>query len=263
MGAHYLIRFDDVYDGMPAHLFASLQKCVAEHDLPAILGVTPFWEAGSFAEYARATAPAAAAPVVDKDVFWEQIRRFQDRGCEIALHGCRHVLHRSQNLIPVNPYGEFAGLDYAEQVARLARGKARFEELGLRCRMLMPPAHAFDRNTLLALQATGIPWVTDGKCLYPYRQDGLVFFPQISSSLRRFPAGIITICIHPQYYGAGEWAALGTFVGEVRAQIISTEEALARAEALPPLVRSADSLLRAAYLGYLRRRRPRVPAPAG
>lgn len=232
----YIIRFDDFYVGMPRCLLREVADAVKAQGIPAILGVVPAW-----------ANPVAEQDPVGAEEFWATIRDLQAQGCEIALHGWSHVLFEHPNLLGVNRYGEFAGLDPAEQEMRLRRGREVFAANGVNCRMFMPPAHSFDTHTLRALVATGIPLLTDGKSFYPFRWEGLLCLPQISSNFRDYPWGLITICLHPQWMTPATYAELARFRDRHGQAVVGVDEGIACHASLGPLVRVADRLTREAH----------------
>ncbi len=252
MGARYLIRFDDFFSGMDPDSFQKILSILKKHDTPAIIGVTPRWTDHSFDDSAPdSTQPPPIDPqnmgTDSVPGFWSQIKELQKNGTEIALHGDTHTLFRAENLLGVNPYGEFAGLPLEVQIAKLRKGKTILENQGIKCRMFMAPGHSFDLNTLAALRETNIPWITDGKTLYPYLQEGIIHFPQITSDFRSFPLGIITICLHPQYMYPELYAEFENFCRDNRASIISVEQALDQYNRAGPALKTFNRLIRLGY----------------
>lgn len=240
--AQYIIRFDDLYSGMEESVLNLLLKFILNNRLPAILGVVPNWQ----------DECDIKNPVAD-DVFWDIIRRLQQAGCEISLHGYCHKLFEHPSLLQVNSYGEFAGLAKEEQRFRIREGKRVLEEHGIKCRAFMAPAHSFDDNTLDVLLEQGIEYVTDGKSLFPYKDKGLVFIPQISSNFKTYPFGLITICLHPQWLADEDYKNLEKFLIAQRKDIISFEGAInyynnmtAVDKIIERLTRSLYSILRKA-----------------
>ncbi len=234
--AKYIIRFDDFFVGMERRNLARVAEVLLAHSIPAIIGVVPAWE-----DHMPVTDPAGP------EEFWDTIRELQRHGCEIALHGYCHKLFRHKNLLQVNPYGEFAGLEFGEQKSRLQKGLDVFAASGITARMFMPPAHSFDANTIRALREVGIPLLTDGKSFYPFMRDGVLFLPQISSSFRVFPWGLITICLHPQWMRDETYASLIAFRRSRGDSIVSVQQGVDSFHSLDATRRGADHVVRHLY----------------
>jgi predicted deacetylase len=234
--ARYIIRFDDFFVGMERRSLHRIAEYLLADAIPAIIGVVPAWQ-----------DDMPVSEPVGHDELWETVRTLQEHGCEIALHGCYHKLFAHRNLLQVNNYGEFAGLDFQEQKARLQLGLEVFAAQKVACRMFMPPAHSFDLNTIRALREVGIPLVTDGKSFYPFLWDGVLFLPQISSDFREFRWGLITICLHPQWMTDELYARLAAFCRSRPGAIVSVQQGVDGHEARGALARGTDRVVRGLY----------------
>lgn len=246
--ARYIIRFDDFFVGMERRSLVRIAEFLMSNSVPAIIGVVPAWD----------DVMAVSEPV-EAEEFWGTVRKLQEHGCEIALHGCYHKLFAHSNLLQVNNYGEFAGLDFGEQKNRLQKGLEIFAANGIACRMFMPPAHSFDANTIRALREVGIPLVTDGKSFYPFLWDGVLFLPQISSNFKAFPWGLITTCLHPQWMTDETYADLAAFCRQRGDAIIGVQQGVECFHALGPIARGIDRLVREAYRLNASRKQPPNP----
>lgn len=235
--AKYIIRFDDFYVGMERNNLLRVSETILQFSIPAIIGVVPSWQDDS----------VVVDPVTESD-FWGTIRKLRDHGCEIALHGFTHKLFAHKNLLAVNSYGEFSGLEYSEQKRRISEGLKILMQNGIQSRMFMPPAHSFDQNTVLALKESGIPLITDGKCFFPYDYEGVLFLPQISSKFKNFyPFGIITICLHPQWLNDQNYIELSEFCRKKTEKIISVEQAIGIYKSMSIFSRKFDTAIRCMY----------------
>lgn len=133
------------------------------------------------------------------DGFWDRIRRYQDKGYAIALHGYQHVFHTDKaGLVPYNRRSEFAGLSFEVQKVKIRNGYAILREHGINPRCWVAPAHSFDRNTLRALkEETDIRIISDGIALFPFSGGGFLWIPQQLWRFKEVACGIWTICLHP------------------------------------------------------------------
>ncbi len=133
-----------------------------------------------------------------REDFWEQARHWQRRGWTIALHGYQHrYVNQNPGIIGRNRYSEFAGLDEAEQEAKIAAGLKIFERQGIRADAWVAPAHSFDETTLRVLARYGVRHISDGYALRPYRDgEGRVWAPQQMGRFIDMPGGLWTVCMH-------------------------------------------------------------------
>jgi predicted deacetylase len=233
---NYIIRFDDFYVGMEKNNLFKVRDTVIQYSIPAIIGVVPNWQ-----DELDVKQP------VEEGEFWKTIRLLQEHGCEIALHGYSHKLFKHNNLLGVNGYGEFAGLNLQEQQKRIKNGLMVLTQHNIPCRMFMAPAHSFDMNTIIALKDSSISIITDGKSFYPYLFQGLLFLPQISSKFKKYPFGVITICLHPQWMGVNDYNELIKFSRIQENNIVSVQVAIDSFKNMNKVSIFLDSIVRRIY----------------
>ena len=235
--AKYIIRFDDFYVGMERGDLIQARDTITRLSISAIVGVVPNWQDEAVVEQR-----------VGEEEFWQTIKLLHEHGCEIALHGYSHKLFKHENLLGVNLYGEFSGLEYAEQKSRIEKGLSVFKQHNIQCRMFMPPAHSFDKNTILALKDSDISLVTDGKSFYPYKYEDVLFLPQISSRFKNYyPFGIITICLHPQWMSSNNYKELTDFCLRNGKNIVNVQFAVDVYKTMSNINRWIDSAIRQVY----------------
>ncbi|MDP1816781.1 MAG: DUF2334 domain-containing protein [Leadbetterella sp.] len=222
--------------------------------IPAIIGLTPAWEPGC---YSRIWPDASSSLMpfnghkhhsIDQQLFLNTIKGLEKNGCEIALHGYSHKVFHSSNILNINNFGEFAGISLEEQVKKILKGKKFFRENNLQCRMFMAPGHSYDYNTLLALKECDILWITDGKALFPFKESGLIFVPQITSAIKTKPLGIITICLHPQYLTNASFQQLKDFCDAKKNILISAQDAVDHLTTMGSLTKIINRLSQVAYM---------------
>jgi predicted deacetylase len=192
-GARYVYRLDDICPEMDWIRFHQHMDLFGAFGAVPLLGVIP----DNRDDVIRC---GAARPG-----FWDMVGRLRSEGlAEVAQHGYQHLLHPrplglASRLCEIDCASEFTGLTYETQHARIAAGKAIMDQHALGTDVWMAPNHTFDRNTLRALADLGFGAVTDGHGIHPYRRAHLVFVPQQFGTVRRFPVGIVTICLHPSW----------------------------------------------------------------
>jgi len=183
----YLLRFDDICPTMNWPIWEAIEAPMMALNLRPILAVVPD---------NRDPRLVAGPPRAD---FWEQVRRWQAMGWTIALHGYQHVyVNRDPGIIGLNPQSEFAGLPRAVQEEKLKKGLAIFREQGVRAEAWVAPAHSFDRTTVQLLAELGVSTISDGLWHLPFSEDGrMTWVPQQLWDFRPRPAGVWTVCCHP------------------------------------------------------------------
>ena len=190
MSARYLIRLDDANHYMNALKWLRMEQLLGELGIKPIVAVVP-----------KNKDPELMGGSFNHD-FWQIIRRWQEKGWSIALHGFEHKFHhvpRSKTVIPFYDRSEFAGLGFSAQSAKIRKSLEIFKYNDVSPKIWVAPAHSFDWVTLDALrQETDIRLVSDGIAFNPYRANGFDFIPQQLWDVKKRYFGIWTICIHPE-----------------------------------------------------------------
>ena len=191
MAATYLVRFDDLCPTMNWTVWRRVEAALIEAGVSPILAVVP-----DNRDPELAIEPARPA-------FWDEVRRWQQRGWTIGMHGYQHrYLTRYGGILGRNRYSEFAGLSYPLQIAMLRRALAIFAREGVRPDVWVAPAHSFDTTTLRALAECGLTAVSDGYSLLPHTDArGMFWIPQQMGRFRALPAGVWTVCLHHNRWG--------------------------------------------------------------
>ena len=115
----------------------SFMEVMGTYNIRPLLGVVPDCEDKTIAVSA------------ERDSFWTDMRRFQEEGCCIALHGYDHIYRTEEGgIFPLNSYSEFAGVPYEIQRQKIEKGLDIFREHGLKSDIFMAPGHSFDQNTV-------------------------------------------------------------------------------------------------------------------
>lgn len=183
---HYLLRFDDICPTMNWAVWEAIERQLVQHNVRPILAVVPD---------NRDPKLMCDPPIPE---FWARVRRWQEMGYTIALHGYQHVyVNQERGLTRLTPQSEFAGLSYEVQRAKLQQAVAIFAEHGVRIDAWVAPSHSFDRTTLKVLSELGVKVVSDGLWPWPHAdEDGMFWVPQQLWDFRPRPAGTWTVCNH-------------------------------------------------------------------
>ncbi|HQG30899.1 MAG TPA: DUF2334 domain-containing protein [Deltaproteobacteria bacterium] len=191
--ARYLFRFDDICPTMNWITWQEIESLLVQYGISPILSVVPD---------NRDRTLALMPPVPD---FWDRVRRWQDRGWSIALHGYQHTyVNRNRGMMGLTPQSEFAGLPREVQREKLLKGIEIFAREGIRPDCWVAPSHSFDGTTVDLLAEAGIHIISDGLWFWPHMdRRGMTWVPQqLWERVRTTPPGIWTVCYHPN-----EWSA--------------------------------------------------------
>ncbi len=181
------IRMDDITPDMDWEKFYFFLNLFREVGITPLLGIVPMNQDDNL----RRNDVKAS--------FWEEMRKLQEQGYVLALHGYRHVYQtKSGGMFPLNNFSEFAGRTYAEQREDLQAAKQILENNGIQTDIFMAPAHSYDKNTIKALKDLGFTKITDGFGNKPYIWNGITYYPIsfiLGKSLKK-KRGYTTMVIH-------------------------------------------------------------------
>jgi peptidoglycan/xylan/chitin deacetylase (PgdA/CDA1 family) len=183
-----VFRFDDYSAVSETSAEVRIIDAFASRGLPLTMGVIP---------YARATGLCDGMPLPrEKAAILLQNRRTVD----VAMHGYAHE--------KTGPWTEFAGVDVAEQVERLRRGKQLLDSLlDEQTTIFIPPWNSYDRGTLHAVQTLGFTCLSAG-------EDG----PAANGPIRFLPAtceltGLEKAVRKARHHGSGNLIIVVLFHG--------------------------------------------------
>ncbi len=211
------IRMDDITPDMDWAKFNRFKAILDKHDIKPLIGVVPD---------NKDTKLQIDAPRED---FWEYIKKLQQKGWVVAMHGLTHVYStREPGIFPIGDKSEFAGHPYDKQDEMIREGKRILKGHGIITDFFMAPSHSYDRNTLKALRKNGFLKVTDGFGKRPYEMDGLIFYPISVSrrdTLKSKEDGISTFVFHANTMSDRDFDYLEALFD--RAEVVSFDEYLA------------------------------------
>jgi hypothetical protein len=214
MFSKYIIRFDDACPTMDKDKWQKVEDLCDKYDVKPIVAVIP-----------NNQDPKLVKDESDQN-FWGKVRRWQEKGWNIALHGYDHVyISKDSGLVPFNKKSEFAGLTYENQAQKIKAGMAIFKKENINTNIWVAPSHTFDKNTLKAIKDyTDIKIISDGVSLFPFQKYGFNWIPQQLWHFRKMPFGIWTCCIHPNEMDELEYTSLESFIKNNYDKFISIDE---------------------------------------
>lgn len=216
-----LFRLDDIAPGLKRENLSRLEVLFDKYSVKPLIGVVPDNRDDNL--------------VVDEysiDEFWANVKRLQDKGWVVTLHGFNHVYTtETSGLLQANPFSEFAGIDYDKQFEMIKSGKEMLEQHGLEVKGFMAPGHTFDLNTLKALRENGFSFVTDGYTDYPYIREGLKFVP-CTTDEAVIADKLDTMCIHLNNWNDDSFSKLEEFLKSNSSAAVSWEEVLGSDDAV-------------------------------
>ena len=162
--AECMIRLDDITPDMDWERFNRVKQILDKYQIRPLIGVVPDNKDENLHKGDN------------KEDFWNTIRALQSDGWAVAQHGTYHC-YETQNagILRINPFSEFAGLSYEEQLRKVQDGRRILEQNGIVTDIFMAPGHTYDNNTLKALYECGFRVITDGLFHKPYYDKKILF----------------------------------------------------------------------------------------
>lgn len=221
MSKKLLFRLDDICPGVNRENFQKIEVIFEKYNIKPLLGVVP-----------DNKDPHLVVDELDESGFWKKINELCDDGWPIAQHGFTHIYCTEDSGIwQVNPFSEFAGVDYETQNEKIEAGKDILKSHGIVPEFFMAPGHTVDINTLKALKNNGFHYVTDGYADCVYSRDGLVMIPCTLSGVG-MPAGTDTVCIHLNGWKQSDFDELDNFLS-ANSNICASWDDIVRETAIP------------------------------
>jgi predicted deacetylase len=207
--AQYLVRLDDACPWMDRDRWGRLEALFDNLGVQPLVAVIP------------ECRDPEVKPFPEDPGFWDTVRRWQAKGWSLALHGHTHELGPcGPSLVPLNRYTEFAGRPEAEQRAKIRAGWQTMAAQGVEPTYWVAPAHTFDATTLKVLsEETSLRWVSDGLSNRPFVRHGFRWVPQQLWRPRNCPAGVWTLCLHPNDVTPAFETSLAAFLGSHRSSM--------------------------------------------
>tara|TARA_B100001989_G_C24538019_1_gene465653 strand:- start:108 stop:908 length:801 start_codon:yes stop_codon:yes gene_type:complete len=215
-----LIRIDDVCENMDWEKMRHLESLFKKYSIKPVIGVIPNNKDDFFFNYPR------------NENFWEQIRKWDKMGWEVAMHGYTHIYDRlCKKKADYFNYGggsEFFNHPIKVQIERIRKGLEKFKKENIKIRTFFAPNQTYDENTFVALKECGINEVIDGYGLMPYEENNIKFIPQLFEKVLIFPFGIQSTKLHLQMWKKNDYDNFEKFIHKNHKNIINYDQALAK-----------------------------------
>jgi predicted deacetylase len=201
--SEFLIRFDDVCPTMNWGLWTEIEAILDAHCVKPMIAIVP---------NNKDPELQVSSPRSD---FWEQVRRWKEKGWAIGVHGYEHLYTTDDpGILGLQDRSEFAGLPKSDQHTKLSLALQIFDRECIVPDIWVAPSHSFDWTTLSLLKQLGLGVVSDGLMAFPYRDFAGVFWvPQQLWRFRRTPPGVWTVCLHHNKWSQRQ---LSNFRNDVR-----------------------------------------------
>lgn len=213
----YLIRLDDACPTMDIKKWQKIEELLDSAGVNPMVGVIP-------------ANKDSKQKIDDADPkFWNKVKRWEDKGWTIALHGYDHCFISDKGMYGLNPLwsrSEFAGISYEKQREKIRNGVLEFRKNGIEPKFFFAPAHTYDENTLKALlEESNIRIISDTIATQPYRNGDFVFIPQLGGHCKKIPIpGIYTLCLHPSYMNEIDFIETENFLKSHKSEMIGFKE---------------------------------------
>jgi predicted deacetylase len=214
----FLIRLDDIAENMDWKTMDKVTFLFDECGVKPVLGVIP-----------NNKDPELLAYPKKNTKFWDQVREWEKKGWEIAMHGNNHLYDKfcsKTDYLGLGGNSEFCNHTFENQIKKIREGLNKFENENIKIKIFFAPNHTFDENTILALKKCGINEVLDGYGLMPYEENGVKFIPQLFYKLYTIPFGIQTFQIHLNYLKNQDFENLEKFIKKNSKKIITYQQAI-------------------------------------
>ena len=212
-----LIRLDDIAENMNWELMEKAEILFDKYKIKPVLGVIPDNKDQELLSYPK------------KNDFWERVKKWNDKGWQIAMHGLTHVYDKDTKKKDLFRYGgrsEFYGHSLETQTSRIKNCLKKFQDKNIKIKCFFAQNHTYDKNTLLALKNSGIREIIDGYGVMPYEQNDIKFVPQLFYKLHMLPFGIQSTQIHLNYWKDDDFIKFENFLNKHSNKIITYEDAI-------------------------------------
>ena len=213
----FIVRLDDACPGMDYLKWEIIEKILDKYSIKPLVAVIPQDQYFASGEY--------------DSLFWNRVKKWQNKSWEIAIHGFNHKV--SEILEPENNYiffakkTEFSNLDFQLQCEKIKQAKEIFKKNNIESRVFVSPNHGFNNITIEALRSTSnIRIISDGISIRPYFDKSFLFIPLLDWKFKKYVIGLRTVCIHPSTMTSNEISQFENECSRFRKKIISVEDML-------------------------------------
>ena len=186
----FLFRLDDACEYMNVYNWDKIECIFDKYNIKPIVAVIPHCEDKKIKDFYNMDL-----------LFWKKVKKWQEKGWEIAMHGYNHVYtnFNAKGLNKINNYSEFSGIDIETQSVKIKKGIEISTSKNIYQKFFVAPAHSFDENTLVALKNnSNIKIISDSVARDIYYKNDFYFIPQQCGNMRKiYFVKIITRCYHP------------------------------------------------------------------
>lgn len=215
-----IIRLDDCCSYRHVEKWDRIEMILDSYQIKPIVGIIPDCKDRELMKFGKE----------DDELYWDRIKKWQEKGWIVGLHGYQHIFHsKSGGINPVNLYSEFASRSYKEQADAIRRGYNILTQHQIKPVVFFAPAHTFDDNTLLAVrEETPIRIISDTVSFDKYSDGYFTYYPVQSGKVRNLPFKTVTFCYHPNLLEEKDFRNLEKFLKKHRQKFECSIEIVSR-----------------------------------
>ncbi len=187
--AKYLIRIDDICEGLNIVNFYKLIDIFNKFEVKPIIAVIPF----------NKDKKLIFPESIYGEKFWKLIHKLEKEfKWKVGVHGYEHnYITNNGGILQINNFSEFAGLEYSEQYSKIQKAIKIMNNHNISSDLFIAPGHSFDSTTIKVLADIGIETVSDGFYSYPGKdKNGLFWIPQQLWEFKYKEKGVWTVNFH-------------------------------------------------------------------
>ena len=212
-----LIRIDDIAENMNWPIMNKIEALFDKYNIKPVMGVIPNNKDPELLKFPKEVN------------FWEKVLVWQKKGWEISMHGYSHEYEidtKKNDFFRLGGRSEFFGKSLQSQIDKIQSGLKIFKNKEIFIRSFFAPNHTYDENTFQALKECKINIVIDGYGIGPYKENQLIFIPQLFYRLLSLPFTFQTTQLHINSWNEEDFGFFEEYVTKNKDKIITFDKIL-------------------------------------
>ncbi len=212
-----LIRIDDIAENMNWPIMDKIEVLFDRYNIKPVMGVIPNNRDPELLKFPKEVN------------FWKKVLDWQKKGWEISMHGYSHeyeIETKKNDFFRLGGRSEFFGKSLQDQIDKIQSGLKIFKNKEIFVRSFFAPNHTYDENTFQALKECKINIVIDGYGIEPYKENQLIFIPQLFYRLLSLPLTFQTTQLHINSWNEEDFRFFEEYVANNKDKIITFDKIL-------------------------------------